>query len=158
MMRIAVSYFQTCFPCSCLWLWQSSSVIVWCFPCLVQSAITAKTEMRSQLGQLCPAFCPTCPMWFLQVFMNVATMESDVMPGVTTHQELFPHSILSVVANLIPFSDHNQSPRNMYQCQMGKYCSTYSCKSSGKEEGGKISGVCIPTLPHCNSSQQFLQL
>ncbi|XP_048792652.1 DNA-directed RNA polymerase I subunit RPA2 [Lagopus muta] len=55
-----------------------------------------------------------------QVFMNVATMESDIVPGVTTHQELFPHSILSVVANLIPFSDHNQSPRNMYQCQMGK--------------------------------------
>ncbi|OXB68365.1 hypothetical protein ASZ78_015305 [Callipepla squamata] len=55
-----------------------------------------------------------------KVFMNVATMESDVLPGITTHQELFPHSILSVVANLIPFSDHNQSPRNMYQCQMGK--------------------------------------
>uniref|UniRef100_A0A8B9VX25 DNA-directed RNA polymerase subunit beta n=1 Tax=Anas zonorhyncha TaxID=75864 RepID=A0A8B9VX25_9AVES len=55
-----------------------------------------------------------------QIFMNVATMESEVVPGVTTHLELFPHSILSVVANLIPFSDHNQSPRNMYQCQMGK--------------------------------------
>jgi len=56
--------------------------------------------------------------------MNVASLESEVVPGVTTHQELFPHSILSVVANLIPFSDHNQSPRNMYQCQMGMYCST----------------------------------
>lgn len=72
--------------------------------------------------------------------MNVATMESDIVPGVTTHQELFPHSILSVVANLIPFSDHNQSPRNMYQCQMGKSCSTYSCKSPSKEEGG---GKCL---------------
>lgn len=56
--------------------------------------------------------------------MNVASLESEVVPGITTHQELFPHSILSVVANLIPFSDHNQSPRNMYQCQMGKCCST----------------------------------
>uniref|UniRef100_A0A8C9FMC1 DNA-directed RNA polymerase n=1 Tax=Pavo cristatus TaxID=9049 RepID=A0A8C9FMC1_PAVCR len=62
-----------------------------------------------------------------QVFMNVATMESDVVPGVTTHQELFPHSILSVVANLIPFSDHNQSPRNMYQCQMGNVGHCTSC-------------------------------
>ncbi|OXB80837.1 UNVERIFIED_CONTAM: hypothetical protein H355_003748 [Colinus virginianus] len=60
------------------------------------------------------------PLLCIEVFMNVATMESDVLPGITTHQELFPHSILSVVANLIPFSDHNQSPRNMYQCQMGK--------------------------------------
>lgn len=47
-------------------------------------------------------------------------MEDEVKPGVTTHQELFPHSMLSVVANFIPYSDHNQSPRNMYQCQMGE--------------------------------------
>lgn len=47
--------------------------------------------------------------------------EDEVEPKVTTHQELFPHSMLSVVANFIPYSDHNQSPRNMYQCQMGKF-------------------------------------
>ena len=29
-------------------------------------------------------------------------------------------AMLSVVASLTPFSDFNQSPRNMYQCQMGK--------------------------------------
>ena len=28
--------------------------------------------------------------------------------------------MLSVVAGLTPYSDYNQSPRNMYQCQMGK--------------------------------------
>ena len=28
--------------------------------------------------------------------------------------------MLSVVASLTPYSDFNQSPRNMYQCQMGK--------------------------------------
>ena len=28
--------------------------------------------------------------------------------------------MLSIVASLTPFSDYNQSPRNMYQCQMGK--------------------------------------
>lgn len=52
--------------------------------------------------------------------MNIAVFEEEVSAGVTTHQELFPHSLLSVIANFIPFSDHNQSPRNMYQCQMGK--------------------------------------
>ena len=36
------------------------------------------------------------------------------------HIELFPHAMLSEVAALTPFSDLNQSPRNMYQCQMGK--------------------------------------
>jgi DNA-directed RNA polymerase I subunit RPA2 len=28
--------------------------------------------------------------------------------------------MLSVVASMTPFSDYNQSPRNMYQCQMAK--------------------------------------
>ena len=28
--------------------------------------------------------------------------------------------MLSVVASQTPYSDFNQSPRNMYQCQMGK--------------------------------------
>ncbi|KAM9316988.1 LOW QUALITY PROTEIN: DNA-directed RNA polymerase I subunit RPA2 [Gastrophryne carolinensis] len=55
-----------------------------------------------------------------QVFLNIAIYEGEIVPGVTTHQELFPHSLMSVVASFIPFSDHNQSPRNMYQCQMGK--------------------------------------
>lgn len=35
-----------------------------------------------------------------------------------THEEIHPTGILSVVANLTPWSDHNQSPRNMYQCQV----------------------------------------
>lgn len=29
-------------------------------------------------------------------------------------------AMLSVVASLTPYSDFNQSPRNMYQCQMAK--------------------------------------
>jgi DNA-directed RNA polymerase I subunit RPA2 len=35
-------------------------------------------------------------------------------------QSLFVGHMLSVVASLTPYSDYNQSPRNMYQCQMGK--------------------------------------
>ena len=37
-----------------------------------------------------------------------------------THMEIDPLSILGVVAGLIPFPHHNQSPRNTYQCAMGK--------------------------------------
>lgn len=62
----------------------------------------------------------------LQLYINVGILEDEIEPGVTTHQELFPHSMLSVVANFIPYSDHNQSPRNMYQCQMGKSETTCS--------------------------------
>ncbi|XP_049584732.1 DNA-directed RNA polymerase I subunit RPA2 [Syngnathus scovelli] len=57
---------------------------------------------------------------FEQLYVNVAVKEAEVEAGVSSHQELFPHSMLSVVASFIPYSDHNQSPRNMYQCQMGK--------------------------------------
>lgn len=38
----------------------------------------------------------------------------------TTHLEIDPFSILGVVAGLIPYPHHNQSPRNTYQCAMGK--------------------------------------
>jgi DNA-directed RNA polymerase beta subunit len=34
-----------------------------------------------------------------------------------THEERHPTTMLSMVANLTPWSDYNQSPRNMYQCQ-----------------------------------------
>jgi len=37
-----------------------------------------------------------------------------------THCELHPSMILGVCAGLIPFCDHNQSPRNSYQAAMGK--------------------------------------
>lgn len=67
----------------------------------------------------------------LQLYMNVGVLEAEVEPGVSTHQELFPHSMLSVVANFIPYSDHNQSPRNMYQCQMGECRETEALSSAG---------------------------
>lgn len=37
-----------------------------------------------------------------------------------THLEIADYSILSLIAGLIPFPHHNQSPRNTYQCAMGK--------------------------------------
>ncbi|KAI8870494.1 DNA-directed RNA polymerase III 130 kDa polypeptide [Ramicandelaber brevisporus] len=37
-----------------------------------------------------------------------------------THLEIEPFAILGAVAGVIPFPDHNQSPRNTYQCAMGK--------------------------------------
>jgi len=56
---------------------------------------------------------------FEQAFLSIACLPSDMTP-VTTHKEIDVTNILSLVANLTPFSDYNQSPRNMYQCQMLK--------------------------------------
>lgn len=45
--------------------------------------------------------------------------EHDVKES-STHMEIDPFTILGVVAGLIPYPHHNQSPRNTYQCAMGK--------------------------------------
>jgi DNA-directed RNA polymerase III subunit RPC2 len=49
----------------------------------------------------------------------VALYEGEATPS-TTHIEIEPFTILGVCAGLIPFPHHNQSPRNTYQCAMGK--------------------------------------
>ena len=50
----------------------------------------------------------------------IAVYPKDIIPGLTTHLEIEPFTILGAVAGLIPYPHHNQSPRNTYQCAMGK--------------------------------------
>ncbi|KAF2711605.1 beta and beta-prime subunits of DNA dependent RNA-polymerase [Pleomassaria siparia CBS 279.74] len=57
---------------------------------------------------------------FEQPFMSIAVTDPEIVSGDSTHVEYDPTNILSILANMTPFSDFNQSPRNMYQCQMGK--------------------------------------
>lgn len=49
----------------------------------------------------------------------IAIYEKDINE-LTTHLEIEPFTILGAVAGLIPYPHHNQSPRNTYQCAMGK--------------------------------------
>ena len=49
----------------------------------------------------------------------IALTENDIKKN-STHLEIAPFTILGVVAGLIPYPHHNQSPRNTYQCAMGK--------------------------------------
>ncbi|CAB0019412.1 unnamed protein product [Nesidiocoris tenuis] len=50
---------------------------------------------------------------------NVSLTEKDITSS-TTHLEIADFTLLGVCASLVPFPHHNQSPRNTYQCAMGK--------------------------------------
>ncbi|KAL1466609.1 hypothetical protein MTO96_042610, partial [Rhipicephalus appendiculatus] len=50
---------------------------------------------------------------------HIALREQDITLQ-TTHLEIEAFSLLGVCAGIIPYPHHNQSPRNTYQCAMGK--------------------------------------
>lgn len=50
-----------------------------------------------------------------KIAFNPTDIDTD-----TTHLEISELSILGYVTGLVPFPHHNQSPRNTYQCAMGK--------------------------------------
>ncbi|GAC99815.1 hypothetical protein PHSY_007418 [Pseudozyma hubeiensis SY62] len=43
-----------------------------------------------------------------------------IAPDTWTHCEIHPAMVLGICASIVPFPDHNQSPRNVYQSAMGK--------------------------------------
>lgn len=51
--------------------------------------------------------------------MRIAVSAWETAPG-DTHCEVHPTAMFGITANMIPFPDHNQAPRNTYQCAMGK--------------------------------------
>jgi DNA-directed RNA polymerase subunit B len=56
------------------------------------------------------------------------TLVANEFPDIgseTTHMEISPHAILSVTTSLIPFSEHNHSPRNSYEAAMAKQALGY---------------------------------
>jgi len=50
---------------------------------------------------------------------DIALYENYITKS-TTHLEIEPFTMLGVCVGLVPYPHHNQSPRNTYQCAMGK--------------------------------------
>ena len=51
---------------------------------------------------------------------NAADRKSNDFLYKYTHCEIHPSTLFGILASCIPFPEHNQSPRNTYQCAMGK--------------------------------------
>ncbi|KAK6804123.1 hypothetical protein RDI58_001907 [Solanum bulbocastanum] len=88
---------------------------------------------------------------FEQVYMEISCPDGGdggrktLFPA--THREIHPTNILSVVGNLTPWSDHNQSPRNMYQCQMGKQTMGFSSQALNCRADQKLYHLQTPQTP-----------
>ncbi|XP_069110170.1 LOW QUALITY PROTEIN: DNA-directed RNA polymerase I subunit RPA2-like [Argopecten irradians] len=86
---------------------------------------------------------------FEQVYMNISLNDEETHKNqkLVTHQELTEMAMLSTVACLTPFSDFNQSPRNIYQCQMGKQTMGTPCHALKHRSDNKLYRIQTPQTP-----------
>lgn len=84
-----------------------------------------------------------------QVYLDIAVTEEEValVPSAYQFVELAPTNMLSVIANTTPFCDFNQSPRNMYQCQMGKQSMGTPCHGYPHRSDNKLYRLYFPQTP-----------
>ena len=78
-----------------------------------------------------------------QTYMEIACLTEDIRFD-TTHCELSPTAMLSQIAAMTPYSDYNQSPRNMYQCQMGKQTMGSPCHAWKTRADNKLYRIQNP--------------
>jgi DNA-directed RNA polymerase beta subunit len=83
-----------------------------------------------------------------QVFLNIAVTPAEIKPLLHSHVEISPVNMLSVNAAMTPFSDFNQSPRNMYQCQMGKQTMATPCHALPFRADNKLYKLQTPQIPN----------
>merc|ERR1719209_2506905 len=84
---------------------------------------------------------------FESVYLDICIREKEAYTGLTSHKEIRPTSFLSNLACTIPLPDFNQSPRNMYQCQMGKQTMASPIHTWHLNSETKIYRLQTPTSP-----------
>lgn len=85
------------------------------------------------IGHRQPRMINCFPCFKIALYESEASTELDEgaeaakIRADTTHIEIEPFTILGVVAGLIPYPHHNQSPRNTYQVCVSRQSDISSC-------------------------------
>lgn len=95
-----------------------------------------------------------------QVFLHIEPAQADKKDEIEiasdfkqgnnafeSYKEMTTTGFLSLVAGLTPFSDFNQSPRNMYQCQMAKQTMGTAFYNHSYRTDNKAYQITYPQLP-----------
>lgn len=89
-----------------------------------------------------------------QLFLDIALPSEPDQVARASHRELTPNNMLSLLANMIPLSNLNQSPRNMYQCQMAKQTMGIPCNSYAYRADNKLLCLHYPQRPISRTRHQ----
>ncbi|KAG2440977.1 hypothetical protein HXX76_003830 [Chlamydomonas incerta] len=109
---------------------------------MIRPVVQVETSRREMVGGL------------EQCFMAISCPDGGHggSPGLAfTHAELGAGAMLSVVASLTPYSDFNQSPRNMYQCQMAKQTMGTPGQATAHRTDTKVYRIQTPQAPICRT-------
>jgi DNA-directed RNA polymerase II subunit RPB2 len=77
----------------------------------------------------------------------IANVPEHIRPGETTHMEVHPSSILGLLGCMIPFANHNQSPRNQLSASQSKQSLAMYATNFQNRYDNNANILCYPEMP-----------